>query len=95
MGSFEFPYTVAGQAVAAMEDLAAQLRATVNTHNDALTLAHEDFEGETREQFDRDFASGMDQLSAFARYLDADADELRSTIATAHYLDALSEASPP
>jgi uncharacterized protein YukE len=95
VGSFVFPYAVAQQAVAAMEDLAARLRATVNAHNDALTIAHEDFEGETRDQFDRDFASAMDMLSTFARYLDSDASELRSTIATAHSLDALSQPSPP
>ncbi|MEY2421016.1 MAG: hypothetical protein QOI95_1083 [Acidimicrobiaceae bacterium] len=78
-----------------MEDLATRLRAVVNAHDDALTIAHTDFQGETRDQFDRDFASTMDTLSAFARSLEGDADELRSTIATAHYFDALSQTSPP
>ena len=95
MGSFVFPYAIAEQAVATMEDLADRLRSVVNAHTDALAIAHQDFEGETREQLDRDFANEMDMLSTFARNLDGDADELRSTIATAHYLESLSETSPP
>lgn len=95
MGSFVFPYATAQQAVAAMEDLATQLRSVVNAHNDALAVAHEDFEGETRDQFDRDFASSMDTLITFARYLDGDARDLRSTIASAHELDALTQTSAP
>jgi uncharacterized protein YukE len=95
MGSFVFPYAVAQQAVAAMEDLAAQLRSVVNTHNDALTVAHQDFAGETRDQFDHDFSAAMDTLSTYARYLDTEADELRTTIAHAHYLESLSQVSTP
>jgi hypothetical protein len=95
VGSFVFPYAIAQQAVAAMDDLAARLRSLVHAHDDALTIAHEDFEGETRDQFDRDFATAMDTLSAFARYLDGDADDLRSTIALAHQLESLSQTSPP
>jgi hypothetical protein len=95
VGTFVFPYAIAEQAVAAMEDLADRLRSVVNAHTDALTIAHQDFEGETREQLDREFANEMDTLSRFARYLDGDADELRWTIATAHYLESLSETSSP
>jgi uncharacterized protein YukE len=95
MGSFVFPFAIAQQALGAMEDLATRLRSVVNAHNDALTIAHQDFQGETRDQFDRDFASAMDTLSAFARYIENDASELRSTISRAHHLDALSQTSPP
>ena len=95
MGSFVFPYAIAEQAVAAMEDLASRLRAVITTHDTALTVAHHDFAGETREQFDRDFSSTMDALSSYARALDADADELRATLVTAHQLDSLSQATPP
>ena len=94
MGSFVFPFAIADQAVAAMEDLAARLRGTVDTHDGALTIAHQDFEGETRDQFDRDFTAGMDELLRWARLLDGDADALRATIATARWLEQLSNASP-
>jgi hypothetical protein len=86
---------MAAHAVTAMEDLAARLRATVNTHNDALAIAHEDFEGETRSQFDLDFTGAMDSLLTFARTLDGEANGLRSTIAYAHYLESLMQPTPP
>ena len=54
MGSFVFPYAIAQQAAGAMDDLAERLRALVNTHDDALTDAHTNFSGDTRERFDRD-----------------------------------------
>jgi hypothetical protein len=95
VGSFTFPYAIADQAVTAMEDLAARLRSVVNTHNDALSIAHEDFEGETRQQFDRDIAAAMDSLSTFARNLAGEADRLRSAIAYAHYLESLMQTTPP
>jgi len=93
VGSFVFPYAAAQQALTAMEDLAARLRSVIRTHDDALTSAHQDFEGETRDQFDRDFARGIAELSAFARLLDGDADELRWTISVAHRLEASSHAN--
>ena len=95
MGSFVFPYALAQQAVAAMDDLAALLRATVNTHDDALNRAHTNFSGATRDQFDRDLSATLDALSMFARYLDGDARSLRSTIATAHRLEAQMQVSAP
>jgi uncharacterized protein YukE len=95
MGSFVFPYAVAQQAATAMEDLAARLRSIVSTHDDALTIAHENFAGETRAQFDNDFVSAMDTLSTYAGYLDREAGELRSTIAHAHYLESESQVSAP
>jgi hypothetical protein len=95
VGSFVFPYATAHQALVAMEDLASRLRSVVSAHNDALTIAHEDFTGETREQFDRDFGLAMDSLLAYASNLDVEADELRSTIARAHYVEALMATSTP
>ncbi|MEY2434256.1 MAG: hypothetical protein QOC92_3981 [Acidimicrobiaceae bacterium] len=94
MGSFVFPYAIANQAVTAMEDLAAQLRAAVDKHSDALTIAHEDFEGETRDQFDRDVATGLDMLSMFARFLDGEADALRATIVYAHVVEVRQASTP-
>jgi hypothetical protein len=88
VGSFVFPYSAAQQAVGAMEDLAARLRAFVTIHDGALDTAHVDFRGETRDQFDRDITSALDMLATFARYLDSDASELRSTISYAHRLEA-------
>jgi uncharacterized protein YukE len=95
MGSFVFPYALAQQAAGAMDDLAARLRSVVGTHDDALTGAHTNFSGETRDQFDRDLSSALDTLSTFARYLDSDAQALRSTIATARRLEAESQDDPP
>ena len=93
MGSFEFPYALASQAVVVIDDLAARLRAVINTHDDALTSAQSHFSGATRDQFDRDLTSTLDALSMFARYLDGDAQSLRSTIATAHRLEEQSRAA--
>ena len=95
MGSFVFPFAIAHQAVAAMDDLASRLRSVVNVHNDALTVAHQDFAGETRDQFDRDFSLAMDTLLAYAGNLDGEADDLRATIARARYLESLIPASTP
>ena len=78
-----------------MDDLAERLRALVNTHDDARTDAHTNFSGDTRGRFDRDLTSALDALSMFARYLDGDAQSLRSTIATARRLEAESQDDPP
>jgi hypothetical protein len=95
MGSFVFPFAIAQQTVAAMEDLAARLLSVVNSHNDALPIAHQDFAGETRDQFDRDVSLAMDTLLAYAGNLDREADDLRATIASAHHVESLMESSTP
>lgn len=95
MGSFVFPYATAHQALVAMEDLASRLRSVVTAHNNALTIAHEDFTGETREQFDRDLGLAMDSLLAYAGNLDTEAEALRSAIARAHYVESLMAVSTP
>jgi hypothetical protein len=95
VGSFVFPFAIAQQAVAAMEDLASRLRSVVDAHNDALSIAHQDFAGETREQFDRDVSLAMDTLLAYAGNVDGEADDLRATIARAHFVESLMQTSPP
>ena len=92
--AFVFPFALAAEAVSEMEAVAAHLRAVVNAHDGALAVAHQDFEGATREQFDTDIADALDGLRGQAATLDRDADALRDTIAVARWLEALSEQDP-
>ena len=97
MSSFTFPFDAAARALDAMEGVASQLRSTVALHDGALSIAHQDFQGETRASFDRDVTSAMDELSMLARLITGDAERLRATIADAHRLEAAAAttATPP
>lgn len=95
MGSFVFPFALAQSAIAEMEELATRVRSMINVHDNALAIAQVDFEGATRDQFDRDLAAQLDQMRTMASLLDGDADALRQTMAYARWRQQLDETDPP
>ncbi len=95
MGSFVFPFALAQSAAAEMDELATRVRFVINAHDSAIAIAHVDFEGATRDQFDSEFAAQLDEMRSLAQLLDGDADALRQTIVRARWLRQLEEQDHP
>lgn len=80
---FRFPFDEAEDALAAIEDAGAEVRAMVSAHEDAVVGARVDFEGETRAGFDQGFEQLMGEAEDGRRRLEAQYDELADDVATA------------
>lgn len=81
---FVFPFTEAQAAKEAVRALIHELEAIRSRHQAAVGPMRVDFEGSSREAFDRRFEDAMGDLGSVIDQLHDDVDELEADIARAH-----------
>lgn len=80
---FEFPFAEARAAIEALDACAERLVETVGTHRDAAAHARVDFEGDTRQEFDRTLQDTTEDLDRVVQRLREQAGDLEETVTLA------------